>query len=987
MKRFVLIMLLMLFAFGLASCDLFTQVELTTNETTAETTENITTTTSVIETTTEEVTTWSSLETQLLNIYSLAIEADAFDGTYEEWLESVRGPQGDNGEAVQLTLEGNFIKWKYESEVVWNDLILLDDLMGEAGVSITGTTLNESGELVITYSDESTQNLGRIISQYQVTFYDYNGYFLDSEFVVYSGEVTPPDDPEREGHTFFGWSEELTNIVSDMDVFAIYEVNTYIVSFDSNEGTDYSSLEISYGNTIMLPTPVREGYIFQGWFKGETVNDAQFTSDTLVEEDLTLYAKWILEVSLEDIENPLSELGSEIIDDFGGIPELSGMVYIEAVEPDEENDIAGNSASVDVAYKICEIKNDVLQQLSPWVSTDASEIVISTEKITSSTITAGISMSISTTIGATAGIPEVASASFELTLGITASLEYAVTQAQSSSLSITFPLDGLERTEEYAVFLTGSYEVYQVFSTDYLTGTVTDYIFVRVTDASVIRLLSFEDANTSCPVDLSPYKIKDFSLDNFKVSLSGEGTADLPYEIYTETDLYAMLFEPSSHYILMNDITIDKFTGLNGVPFTGVFDGQSDQFTISNFNLEIDPKPLHNDTYYGFFGIIEGGTVKDLKFSNPSFSYKYVEGVTHEGAGILHYGVLCGLAHNSAHIENVDIEYAVISNARYNAYIGGIVGRLNGLSEDEATGASISGPSDMVDCDVLFSKLSGCGYLGGVVGAVTYSTVANCSFSGNSDNYGEISFYSTGPQRSHGGIVGLSRHSNLLSLNIEYTELIMNGTITNTPCVGMIAGNIQNSFHEYLTASNVIRREGNITDKWYNIQHYDHVYDANNHKFGYWDSTNIDLRNNVIFLDWDGTVLQTTKHQTDDQLESLVLPVDPVREGYTFTGWDISVPVSMPDGDVTITAIYIINQYTIYFITVYYGDSIASITLDYGETIILPADPVSTDDVYTEFLGWFHTGYGTDAFDDVTMPANDVYLFDFWGEADDGQEM
>jgi uncharacterized repeat protein (TIGR02543 family) len=42
---------------------------------------------------------------------------------------------------------------------------------------------------------------------------------------------------------------------------------------------------------------------------------------------------------------------------------------------------------------------------------------------------------------------------------------------------------------------------------------------------------------------------------------------------------------------------------------------------------------------------------------------------------------------------------------------------------------------------------------------------------------------------------------------------------------------------------------------------------------------------------------------------------DPSKTGYTFTGWDKSIPKTMPAEDVTINAGWRINQYTIKFNT------------------------------------------------------------------------
>ena len=106
---------------------------------------------------------------------------------------------------------------------------------------------------------------------------------------------------------------------------------------------------------------------------------------------------------------------------------------------------------------------------------------------------------------------------------------------------------------------------------------------------------------------------------------------------------------------------------------------------------------------------------------------------------------------------------------------------------------------------------------------------------------------------------------------------------------------------------------------------------------------------------------------TQDYGTSITAPANPTREGYTFMGWDKEIPATMPADNVTITAQWEINRYTITFDT-NGGNEIDSITQDYDTPITAPADP--TREGYT-FIGW-------DREIPTTMPAENMTVTAQW---------
>lgn len=84
----------------------------------------------------------------------------------------------------------------------------------------------------------------------------------------------------------------------------------------------------------------------------------------------------------------------------------------------------------------------------------------------------------------------------------------------------------------------------------------------------------------------------------------------------------------------------------------------------------------------------------------------------------------------------------------------------------------------------------------------------------------------------------------------------------------------------------------------------------------------------------------------------------PVKEGYTFSGWD-DVPATMPDHDVTVSGSFSLNSYNAVFRI---GEEfVESLSFEFGQKVVAPEAPAKE-------------GYSFDGWQNVpdVMPAHDI---------------
>ena len=115
------------------------------------------------------------------------------------------------------------------------------------------------------------------------------GQTVKTQEVEYQQSATAPlasELPTVEGHHFTGWDKDFSSVSADMTVTAIYEQNTYNVTFVDYDNTVLSGPQVvAWHEAAIAPAtnPVRPNYIFTGWSE-------DFSS---VEADMIIVAQYI----------------------------------------------------------------------------------------------------------------------------------------------------------------------------------------------------------------------------------------------------------------------------------------------------------------------------------------------------------------------------------------------------------------------------------------------------------------------------------------------------------------------------------------------------------------------------------------------------------------------------------------------------------------------------------------------------------------------
>lgn len=159
----------------------------------------------------------------------------------------------------------------YKENVVFSDLFTLS-LQKEG---YTGRLYRDADFLKPLTKDSKVKNGDTVyvkwtINKYTVTFMDGEKVLETFTNVPHGSAVTAPEVPKKDGKTFSKWDKDFKNITSDLTINAVYDVDTFTVTFKDGEKV-LSTQTVEYEAAATAPDIARlsppEGKHFAKWDK------------------------------------------------------------------------------------------------------------------------------------------------------------------------------------------------------------------------------------------------------------------------------------------------------------------------------------------------------------------------------------------------------------------------------------------------------------------------------------------------------------------------------------------------------------------------------------------------------------------------------------------------------------------------------------------------------------------------------------------------
>ena len=139
--------------------------------------------------------------------------------------------------------------------------------------------------------------------KYYVTFYDDKKNLIDEQIVEHGDSATPPQLNLSNEYVLISWSEDYTNVTSDLELYPKIENAYFTVSFYDSYGKVMDQQTIKNGEDAVAPeAPVVDGYEFSHW-------DREFTNVKRNLEIKPVYKKLDMGYEMENVNYWIQVLG------------------------------------------------------------------------------------------------------------------------------------------------------------------------------------------------------------------------------------------------------------------------------------------------------------------------------------------------------------------------------------------------------------------------------------------------------------------------------------------------------------------------------------------------------------------------------------------------------------------------------------------------------------------------------------------------------
>ena len=148
-----------------------------------------------------------------------------------------------------------------------------------------------------------TVNCGKIRESAKVTVaFNSDGNTVTEQKVLRGQKASAPTEPTKASYSFNGWYNGNTEfdfantpVIENITLTVKWTPKTYHVTLNTNGADSCAELtEYTYGIGATLPTPVKAGYTFSGWYVANDFSGAAVTNIITTDtENKTFYAKWV----------------------------------------------------------------------------------------------------------------------------------------------------------------------------------------------------------------------------------------------------------------------------------------------------------------------------------------------------------------------------------------------------------------------------------------------------------------------------------------------------------------------------------------------------------------------------------------------------------------------------------------------------------------------------------------------------------------------